>query len=499
MEKSNKSHGQRKSLVHLDADVLSIIFHLNTLPDDSFTVGDEDYDDTSDRSLITARFTSQVCRLWRYIMLSLPGIWADSLNFKYLEQKNDNWRKEVLKRTGTAPLSIIARDMKNFHVGRVLFLSLLKNESGRIRRIHTSTNASAERISHDSAWISLFLQDAPKLEIVSFRAHYGTNADLSSVVLFNNQQTKIHTFILHGPFRVSLPGPWNANIRHLEIMNRCIVHSLIPALTRMPQLESLHLVGCEIIPNTEQETSATIPNMRHFHFHNSINAAAAILDLIPPTIDGSTSITISDRVDVSLPVELVSRLDKGIIQHMQVAFCKELSLNICDLYMELTNGLPIPGFAPIKPTFSIGKLFYPYFIPCQILDNLSDGAARTITHLDISINVSEAKKSRNETFKTSLPRLLQSMHSLEVLHTRMNDISFLTELLHTPAVCFTRLHKLVLKPQNRSISMELVDFIEKRRSVGFPLSKIEIKRCDFDDKKALQYLNGSGLILKWTL
>jgi len=35
------------------------------------------------------------------------------------------------------------------------------------------------------------------------------------------------------------------------------------------------------------------------------------------------------------------------------------------------------------------------------------------------------------------------MHSVEVLHTTMNDIPFLTERLHTPAVCFTRLHTLV--------------------------------------------------------
>jgi len=267
----------------------------------------------------------------------------------------------------------------------------------------------------------------------------------------------------------------------------------------MPQLESLHLDECEIIPNTEQETEIRKPNIHHFHFNNSINAAAAILDLIPPIIDGSTSINIIDRISVALLVEQVSRLNKGFILQMQVAFSKELSLYMTDFRMCLTNGLPIPAFAPIKPTFSISINSYRALIHCLLLDSLSDSAAKTITHLDLSIDVSESK-SRNETLKTSLPRLLESMHSVEVLHTTMNDIPFLTERLHTPAVCFTRLHTLVLKPQNRPISMALVHFIEKRRSVGFPLSRIEIKGSDRNiDKKALQYLNGSGLIFEWTL
>ncbi|KDR69025.1 hypothetical protein GALMADRAFT_256261 [Galerina marginata CBS 339.88] len=88
----------------LHDDLLWQVFSLNVLEDTVITY--EIYAQ-SDISLIIARRTSQVCTIWRRVMLSSSLIWAKTINLKHLGQKNDKWRNEVLKRTGNALLSVI--------------------------------------------------------------------------------------------------------------------------------------------------------------------------------------------------------------------------------------------------------------------------------------------------------------------------------------------------------------------------------------------------------
>ena len=485
------------SKARLDADVLWIIFSLNTLSDYNFTSGDDDYDITTDRALITARFTSQVCRLWRSVMLSSPEIWGNSLNFKYLEQRNDNWRNEVLGRTGTAPLSIIARDLKNRSAGKKLLFSLFEREAGRIRRVHTSTDGFSQEISKESAWTKLFLQEAPNLEIVSFRQYHGTNTSLSKVFLFDNRPSNIHTFIMQG-FTFFLPGPWNESLRHLKVLLGSVVNSLVPALACMPKLESLHLEKCEINEDVEREIILTLPNIRQFHFDNDLKSAAAILDHIPPTEGLTSNIIMHAGRHSSLPDELTFRLHTGLVQHMRTPFSKELHLDMNDFRMILTNRLPLPSIVPINPTFFI-CIFMEDNISCLLLDTLSNGPTSTITHLDLSFEHFRSGGYGRDALDISIARLLASLQSVEVLQTTINDMPILTQRLHNQPICFMRLHTLVLKPHTQRVSMALVAFIKKRHSVGFPLRKIEIKGSVNVHKKVLQYLRESGLTFVLTV
>ncbi|KAF8910202.1 hypothetical protein CPB84DRAFT_1764891, partial [Gymnopilus junonius] len=50
-----------------------------------------------------ARRTSQVCNMWRTVMLDSPSLWANIID---LRQSQGHWREEVIRRTGTSPLSI---------------------------------------------------------------------------------------------------------------------------------------------------------------------------------------------------------------------------------------------------------------------------------------------------------------------------------------------------------------------------------------------------------
>lgn len=51
-------------------------------------------------ALTVTRYSSQVCREWCRVLLESPTIWAISLDLQRLNQANDDWQNEILRRTG---------------------------------------------------------------------------------------------------------------------------------------------------------------------------------------------------------------------------------------------------------------------------------------------------------------------------------------------------------------------------------------------------------------
>ena len=482
----------------LNSDVLWIIFSFNTFSDDDFTKGDDNRVPT-DKFLLTARHTSQVCKLWRSIMLSSPRVWANVLNFRYLQQKDNTWRNEVLRRTGTALLSVIGHDLKKDAPGINFFLSLVSQKARRIRRILTSTKGDHQGVAYDLSWTSIFLQEVPHLEIACFtyynaQGYSGLNKSLSKIVLFNNKRSKIHTLILRG-FQLFLPGPWNATIRRLEIEMGIIEHPFILSLNCMRQLESLYIKKLRIMEDPEEEVK--IPNIRQFYFENNLRSAAVLLDLMLPTEGSTSSITIIERESDILPDQLQSRLCNGLIRHLKGRFSDKLSLNIQNSRIKLANALTFSTLETINATFTLSFNFFTDIIQCLLLNILSAGSiATSITHLDLYLDYFEFGK--HDGVDELVECLFNSMQSVEVLCTTMYDLPILTERLHKPEICFPRLHTLAMKPQTQSITITLVDFIEKRRRVGFPLKKITATGFERVDPDVLWYLRGrSDLEFEW--
>ncbi|KAF9536645.1 hypothetical protein CPC08DRAFT_771495 [Agrocybe pediades] len=53
------------------------------------------------------RWASQTCSAWRDTLLHSPSIWAKCLIFDELESTSEEWKSEVVRRTGNAPLHVI--------------------------------------------------------------------------------------------------------------------------------------------------------------------------------------------------------------------------------------------------------------------------------------------------------------------------------------------------------------------------------------------------------
>jgi hypothetical protein len=66
---------------------------------------------------VITRQPSQVCSAWRSIVLASPSIWGHCLHIDLLDQRNDDWLREVFWRTRNAPLAIRARIPLIAHTG----------------------------------------------------------------------------------------------------------------------------------------------------------------------------------------------------------------------------------------------------------------------------------------------------------------------------------------------------------------------------------------------
>ena len=61
----------------------------------------------NDYALDTTLAASQVCQSWRALLLQSPATWGRVLNLDRLLTFNKDGQKEILRRTGTAPLCIV--------------------------------------------------------------------------------------------------------------------------------------------------------------------------------------------------------------------------------------------------------------------------------------------------------------------------------------------------------------------------------------------------------
>ncbi|KAF8894231.1 hypothetical protein CPB84DRAFT_1305892 [Gymnopilus junonius] len=111
-------------------------------------------------SLTITRLTSQVCKRWRELLLSSTSIWASSFDLDCLDQRTDEWREEVLKRTGKASLSILGA-LQYGRPSTEFFLSILNKHWARVRNLCLVVHMG---VFDDIRW-SYLKNPAPNLEI----------------------------------------------------------------------------------------------------------------------------------------------------------------------------------------------------------------------------------------------------------------------------------------------------------------------------------------------
>ncbi|KDR70486.1 hypothetical protein GALMADRAFT_254903 [Galerina marginata CBS 339.88] len=231
-----------ESLAHEDADILSLIFDINTeVP----SIKD---------ALKFTRISSQVCRAWRRTALDSTSIWGKLIDLDVLNKVADEWRAEVIKRSGDSPLWIKATApmydneprgkagrIRQFgeHASRLpeVLFSLLEADWSRIEKLVVW----ADIAEIDARRWSAIYRPASRLRVFNLYGDFRSIGAISATPIFANHAPLLRDFRAgYMQLTRQLPSSsWLSNILSLCIMAPHTLSNTLNLLQNTPLLETL--------------------------------------------------------------------------------------------------------------------------------------------------------------------------------------------------------------------------------------------------------------------
>ncbi len=240
-------------------------------------------------ALATTRATSQVCRSWRNLMLSTPLLWSRLIDLDCISQPHQHeWRAELLRRSGAAPLWIRAEKMLLIPVHQSHFnqsnyrlqclLGLIKAHWNRIQKL------IAPRIGgmgvDPSCWAPL-LTPAPCLQIfdVSFfrTMHPPDSQKFERAPLFSGYAPALRTFNPR-TYQLNLHTPWVANLHCLVLDGAFKVYEALRVLSEASALQSLKINDLQDEDDPIPLPHVILPQLQSMELNGSPRLSGILLD-----------------------------------------------------------------------------------------------------------------------------------------------------------------------------------------------------------------------------
>ena len=447
----------------LPDDVLLEIFTMNA----DLRPGEDWPDDFFSSPLTTTRRTSQVCRLWRHILLSSPSIWGRIIDMDFLDQKDDSWREEVLRRCRDARLHIRLRNghhQKGLNA-QTFFFRILKTEWARIRvldvrdrywdpdvwRTFHSANPTIEFFRIVEAMVYHKSWDPPNLEEQLFAGYAPSLRYVSSSL---------------GSLR--LDASWRSHIRHVTLDYRYDIRELLSALEHMERLESLEMGS--FLDNPYQPTSVPVISMPRLRdFKGKTISSFQLLDFVFPARGCRLTINEAD-ICSDYTLNLVIRVFKRFLQD-HVALLHPLEASLLDF-----SGRPariefghLQDAPAIRLAVRSDKPFEQYF---------EDRFFESLTETDIaphltSLQLGEPSNTIRFRYTVYIPffQTLSSLHELRV--STAKALGMLVEYRHTQPVPFPALKTIYI--YNSPIrGSPLKRFFSWRIHCGLPITLLDL-------------------------
>ncbi|KAF4612745.1 hypothetical protein D9613_011874 [Agrocybe pediades] len=198
----------------------------------------------SDHRLDTARHCSQVCRLWRTLLLQFSSVWGRLLHLQNLEHTTDAWMEVVASRIGEASLWITGYVTDSTRP----FIFAILEEKWQNVQVLEIWDESLYSNKVLPTW-SFLEREAPNLE--EFQLSKNTRNDFERTArrilpfspLFRNRAPRLKRFTLWEPFHFSLPTPWMANLHSVTFFRPRNGPLVLSALKSMPLLRELYVTG----------------------------------------------------------------------------------------------------------------------------------------------------------------------------------------------------------------------------------------------------------------
>ena len=171
-------------------------------------------------ALESLRDLSRVCSLWRNVLLRSPSIWAQALDLMHLKLLDPEWREEIVRRTGEAPMDILALQA----LGGPFASNFVDKHWHRIRSLDLVDEGSLDRINN-RLWSDIAQRPSNQLLHLD---------------LFGSQQRifDFFTSIAFGRF----PHLQSLKVReNLAIPNADVIKKFVFASAYLPKLRSIDL------------------------------------------------------------------------------------------------------------------------------------------------------------------------------------------------------------------------------------------------------------------
>ncbi|KAF9476846.1 hypothetical protein BDN70DRAFT_881897 [Pholiota conissans] len=307
-------------------------------------------------ALHTIRRGSQVCRYWRDVILNSPSLWASVVNLTHLQQKTDHWRDVVLRRSGTALLTVTGA----VDIAQSL-LFILDTQWKRIRKLDVVVYDF--RSLEDERWKAL-QQPAPCLESFRLGCARGTPLflqDASSNILFADYAPLLHEFSASQINFLTLP-PWFAHIRVLHISSCFTMPQLLDSLVDAHFLEWLDVQnGFTPVTGLDRFRElpvVVLPRLSRIQIRSNVGTCLDFLEQIQPVYGCSLALQTDDPTDAPTvwgPL-LLDKLRRIVSRYSKAYFSTH---NIRELSLDIQKGrFRFSGYADNMPPFNSPECHY---------------------------------------------------------------------------------------------------------------------------------------------
>ncbi|KJA24383.1 hypothetical protein HYPSUDRAFT_526272 [Hypholoma sublateritium FD-334 SS-4] len=280
-------------ITELGSDVLYEIFLANTYREIGSIPKDATQFDLSHSPLTITRRTSQVCRMWRDIILQSPLIWARCIDLDCLDQKTNNWRQLVLQRTAETMLCITAvsatrRMVPERHGLATFFARLLDERWERIAEIDISIHVEDLK---DNRITVPFNQPTNSLRVFEVRTIKRRSAFIDLPLFSGHAPSLVRISLPEFPsfqLDVQSTSMFTSCLRHITLDQPILLvaYDFLNAFLRTPLLETLKMNISNVIYETSESHLLPRPTMSRL---TSIHVICPTLDIYPAFLDRLTA------------------------------------------------------------------------------------------------------------------------------------------------------------------------------------------------------------------
>ncbi|KDR69288.1 hypothetical protein GALMADRAFT_256118 [Galerina marginata CBS 339.88] len=485
-------------ILKLHDDLLWRIFMINATLDDKFGLGRDGQ--PKNTGLETARFTSQVCRQWRALTLGSPTIWGNTIDLQLLRQNSDQWRKVVLKRSGSAPLWISGDVLGENEHSMPYFFSLLNDNWERIRGLDIRV---FKFFSLDYDMWRSFRSAAPNLEVL--RVQFHSIPEPSSLtsrdqgVFFSGKAPRLREF--HCPMMsFSMSAPWVRQLQALTLSYPQSIYDLF-STADMPFLETLDILEIlrinEILVPGNLANKKVFPRLKSINLQHNFKACLSILEHIIASPRCALHLLTCDRDLRHVTSDQISAF-QAIITHYSKGYFDATPTQQLVLHVhENMFSMSAPTATRIPPSsFSVNIISPPHAIFSPIMRSFSSCDFSSVTTFRLYIF------NDYETYKLDTISFISALPSVEILHVTKDAIRILLCLPKERRKVFPMLHTLTLGHSENLVRPPypdvLLSFLASRRDEGMPIKILDLAECPFESIGNLGLLEGmANLKVRW--